>query len=50
MHLKEVDLLKVVEEPGGIKLVVNDPEFAEWAEAYKKANTNYKNRLLQLAK
>ncbi len=50
LHLKEGDLLEVVEEPGGIKLVINDPEFAEWAEAYKKANTNYKNALLQLAK
>lgn len=49
-NLKEGDSLEVVEEKDGFKLIAYDSEFAEWAEAYKKIHTNYKNALQQLAK
>jgi len=50
LHLKEGDVLEVFEDQESIKLFPQNPEFALWAEAYKKANTNYKNALSQLAK
>ncbi|MCK5033006.1 MAG: AbrB/MazE/SpoVT family DNA-binding domain-containing protein [Calditrichia bacterium] len=49
LNLKEGDILEIFGEKESIKLVPQNPEFALWAEAYKKANTNYKNALNQLA-
>ena len=50
LNLKEGDSLEVIEEKDGFKLVAYDSDFAEWAEAYKRVQTNYKNALQQLAK
>lgn len=50
LNLKEGDSLEIIEEKDGFKLIARDSEFAEWAEAYKKVQTNYKNALQQLAK
>ena len=50
LNLKEGDVLEVLGENESIKLLPQNPEFALWAEAYNKANTNYKNALQQLAK
>ncbi len=50
LNLKAGDTLEVLEEKDGIKLLANDPDFADWAAAYRKANTKYKNALKQLAK
>jgi len=49
LHLKEGDILEIFEDKDGIKLLPQNPEFALWAKAYNKANTNYKNALQQLA-
>jgi len=50
LHLKEGDVLEIFDDNESIKLLPQNPEFVLWAEAYKKANTNYKNALQQLAK
>lgn len=50
LHLKEGDVLEIFEEKDSIKLLPQNPEFALWAKAYNKVNTNYKNALQQLAK
>lgn len=50
LHLKAGDTLEVKEEDNSIKLLPQNPEFSRWAEAYDKANINYKNALQQLAK
>ena len=50
LHLKEGDVLEIFEDKDSIKLLPQNPEFALWAEAYNKANTNFKNTLQQLAK
>ena len=49
LHLKEGDVLEIFEDKNSIKLLPQNPEFALWANAYNKANTNYKNVLQQLA-
>jgi putative addiction module antidote len=49
LHLKEGDVLEIFEDKDSIKLLPQNPEFALWAKAYNKANTNYKNALQQLA-
>lgn len=50
LNLEEGDVLEILEDNESIKLLPQNPEFARWAEAYNKANTNYKNALQQLAK
>ena len=50
LNLKEGDVLEIQDDNKSIKLLPQNPEFAVWAEAYNKANTNFKNALQQLAK
>lgn len=50
LFLQENDLLQMIEEPDGLRLTPYDPEFAEWAEAFRKTNTKYGNVLRKLAK
>lgn len=50
LNLKEGDVLEILEGEKSIKLFPQNPEFALWAEAYNKANKNFKNALQQLAK
>jgi len=50
LHLKEGDVLEIEENKDSIRLLPQNPDFADWAEAYNKANTDYKNALKQLAK
>ena len=46
----ENDLVQMIEEPDGLRLIPFDPEFAEWAEAFRKTSTKYGNVLRELAK
>lgn len=50
LYLKENDLLQILEEPEGIRLMACDPDFTEWAEAFRNTNSKYKNVLRELAK
>jgi antitoxin MazE len=50
LYLKENDLLQIVEESEGIRLKAFDPDFAEWAEAFRNTNSKYKNVLNELGK
>lgn len=49
-YLKENDIVQLVEDQEGIRLSPYDPDFAEWAEAYRKTNQRYRNVLRELAK
>lgn len=50
LFLHENDLVQMIEEPDGLRLTPYDPEFAEWAEAFRKTNAKYGNVLRELAK
>ncbi|MDZ7771727.1 MAG: AbrB/MazE/SpoVT family DNA-binding domain-containing protein [Balneolaceae bacterium] len=50
LHLKEGDTLTIETQDGNVKLTPMDPEFEQWAEAYREANTDYKDVLKELAK
>jgi antitoxin MazE len=49
-HLKEGDTLTINKKGSHLELVPENPEFAEWAEAYRSANMNYREVLKELAK
>ena len=48
--LNEGDELHLIETKEGIMLTPFDPQFAEWAKAYEKANRRYRNTLRALAR
>lgn len=48
-HLNENDTLVVEEQDEGIFLNLQDPDFALWLRAYRKANIDYKEVLRELA-
>lgn len=50
LNLKENDILQLREENDGLRLSPYDPDFAEWAEAYRKTGRKYRNALRELAK
>ena len=49
-HLNEGDELHLIETREGIMLTPFDPQFAEWAKIYEKANRRYRNTLRALAR
>ena len=50
LHLKDGDKLSVEKLDGILQLKPIDPEFEDWAEAYRELNTDYKEVLKELAK
>ncbi len=50
LYLKENDLVQIIEEPEGIRLMAYDPDFSDWAEAFRNTNGKYRNVLRELAK
>ncbi len=50
LNLKEGDILTIERKGTSLELRSEDPEFAEWAEAYRSANREYKEVLKELAK
>lgn len=50
LHLKSGDTLTIEKHGPNIELKPIDPEFEEWAEAYRQANVDYKEVLNELAK
>jgi len=48
--LNEGDELHLIETEEGIILTPFNPQFAEWAKAYDKANKRYRNTLRALAR
>ncbi|MEX0773718.1 MAG: AbrB/MazE/SpoVT family DNA-binding domain-containing protein [Balneolales bacterium] len=49
-HLYEGDTLVIEEREKGVYLNLQDPDFAIWNRAYRKANVEYKEVLRELAK
>ena len=50
LHLKKGDTLTIEAKGGELQLKPIDSEFEEWAEAYRQANTDYKEVLKELAR
>lgn len=50
LHLKSGDKLTIVKNGPNLELKPLDPEFEEWAKAYRQAKTEYKEVLKELAK
>ncbi|MEX2362924.1 MAG: AbrB/MazE/SpoVT family DNA-binding domain-containing protein [Balneolaceae bacterium] len=50
LHLKKGDKLTIEKEGTNLQLKPVNPEFEDWAEAYREANSNYKDVLKELAK
>ncbi len=50
LQLKSGDKLNIEQKETGMELKVVDKEFEEWAEAYRQANTDYREVLKELAK
>jgi putative addiction module antidote len=49
LHLKSGDKLTIEKNGTNLELKPTDPEFEEWAEAYRQANIDYKAVLKELA-
>jgi putative addiction module antidote len=49
LHLKTGDKLKIERKGSGIELFPVDPEFEDWAEAYRQLNSDYKEVLKALS-
>ncbi len=49
LHLKTGDRLTIERKGSNLELHPIDPEFEEWAKAYRQANTDYKDVLKALA-
>ncbi len=49
LHLKTGDKVSIERKGGNLELRPVDPEFEEWAEAYKQINKDYKDVLKALA-
>ncbi|MEX2566307.1 MAG: AbrB/MazE/SpoVT family DNA-binding domain-containing protein [Cyclobacteriaceae bacterium] len=50
LHLKDGDVLTIERKGTSLELYQENPEFSEWAEAYRNANLDYKEVLKELAK
>lgn len=50
LHLKEGDKVSIDQIGSRLELRPVDPEFEQWAEAYRQLNTDYKDVLQALAK
>jgi len=50
LHLKSGDKVTIERKGSNLELRPIDPDFEEWAEAYKEVNTDYKDVLKALAK
>lgn len=50
LHLKSGDKVSIERKGSNLELRPIDPEFEDWAEAYKEVNTDYKDVLKALAK
>lgn len=49
LHLKIGDKVSIERKGSTLELRPADPEFEEWAEAYRQVNTDYKDVLKALA-
>jgi putative addiction module antidote len=49
LHLKAGDKVSIERKGSNLELRPVDPEFEEWAEAYRQLNTDYKDVLKALA-
>jgi len=49
LHLKTGDKVSIDRKGANLELRPIDPEFEEWAEAYRQVNTDYKDVLKALA-
>jgi len=49
LHLKTGDKVSIDRKGSNLELRPIDPEFEEWAEAYRQINTDYKDVLKALA-
>jgi putative addiction module antidote len=49
LHLKTGDKVKIERKGSNLELRPVDPEFDEWAEAYRQLNTDYKDVLKALS-
>tara|TARA_R100001143_G_C3356637_1_gene132793 strand:- start:86 stop:307 length:222 start_codon:yes stop_codon:yes gene_type:complete len=49
LHLKTGDKISIERKGSNLELRPVDPEFEEWAEAYRQLNTDYKDVLKALA-
>jgi antitoxin MazE len=49
LHLKTGDKVRIERKGSNLELHPFDPEFEEWAEAYRQVNTDYKDVLKALA-
>lgn len=49
-HLNPDDTLVIEERDEGIYIILQDPDFAVWIKAYRKANADYKEVLSELAR
>ncbi len=50
LNLKENDVLQLMLEQDGLHLTPFDPEFSEWAQAYRNTERKFRNTLRELAK
>lgn len=50
LHLKNGDKLTIEKKGKKFQLIPIDPDFEDWAEAYREVNTEYKEVLRELAK
>jgi putative addiction module antidote len=50
LHLKSGDKLTIEKKGANLELKPTDPDFEEWAKAYRQANIDYKVVLKELAK
>ncbi len=49
LHLKSGDKLSIEKKGSNLELRPIDPDFEEWADAYRQLNTDYKDVLKALA-
>lgn len=49
LHLKTGDKISIERKGSNLELKPIDPEFEEWAEAYRQLSTDYKDVLKELA-
>lgn len=50
LHLKSGDKVTIEREGSSLQLRPVDPEFEDWAEAYRQVNLDYKDVLKALSK
>jgi putative addiction module antidote len=50
LHLKTGDKVSIERKGANLEIRPVDPEFEDWAEAYREVNKDYKDVLKELAK